>query len=356
MTEIPTRRVIIIGGGPAGYTAALYSSRARLEPICFEGYASGGQIARSARVENFPGHAGGVSGAELSDLIRHQAVEFGATVVTDDVQSVDLSARPFQVKTADREYAADALIVATGASSRRLGLPSEDEFDGRGVCYCAVCDGPFFNNQRVVVVGGGDAAAEEALMLSNIAESVVMVHRRRDFRATATILGAVAETANIRMLTPVVVDEVLGGDLGVTGVRVRDTESGVETTLPADGVFVAIGHEPASALFTDWLEADENGFLQTAHGTTETRVPGVFVAGDVGDPRYRQAITAAASGCSAAIDAERWLMSRRGHPKADARAQILDVARMNAELADQAATDPAATAEQLPTSYAPTTE
>jgi thioredoxin reductase (NADPH) len=336
MSETSSARVIIIGGGPAGYTAALYTARARLEPICFEGYASGGQIARSARVENFPGHAGGISGAELSDLIRQQAVEFGSTVVTDDVESVDLSAGPFQVKTADREYTADAVIVATGASSRRLGLSSEDEYDGRGVCYCAVCDGPFFANQRVVVVGGGDAAAEEALMLSNIAESVVLVHRRADFRATAKILAAVADTANIRLLTPVVVDEILGEELGVTGVRVRDVENGTETILPAEGVFVAIGHEPASGMFTTWLDADEHGFLQTAAGTTATRVPGVFVAGDVGDPRYRQAITAAASGCTAAIDAERWLMSRGGRPGADARAEILDVAQKNAELTDQA--------------------
>jgi thioredoxin reductase (NADPH) len=339
MSEIPSARVIIIGGGPAGYTAALYNARARLEPICFEGYASGGQIARSARVENFPGHAGGISGADLSDLIRQQAVDFGATVITDDVQSVDLSATPFQVNTADREYSAEAVIIATGASSRRLGLPSEDEYDGRGVCYCAVCDGPFFTNQRVVVVGGGDAAAEEALMLSNIAASVVVVHRRRDFRATASIQTAMNQTSNIRVLTPVVVEEILGEELGVTGVRVRDTESGVETVLPAEGVFVAIGHEPASGLFTTWLAADGHGFLQTADGGTETSVPGVFVAGDVGDPRYRQAVTAAASGCAAAIDAERWLMSRLGHPEADARAEILDVARRNAELPDTAAPD-----------------
>jgi thioredoxin reductase (NADPH) len=349
MSEIQSARVIIIGGGPAGYTAALYNARARLEPICFEGYASGGQIARSARVENFPGHAGGISGAELSDLIRQQALEFGATVVTDDVESVDLSAAPFQVKTADREYAADAVIVATGASSRRLGLASEDEYDGRGVCYCAVCDGPFFTNQKVVVVGGGDAAAEEALMLSNIAESVVLVHRRRDFRATATIRAAVADTANIRILTPMVVEEILGEELGVTGVRLRDVESGTETTVPAEGVFVAIGHEPASGLFTAWLQADEQGFLQTANGTTETRVPGVFVAGDVGDPRYRQAITASASGCTAAIDAERWLMSRRGQHGAEAHTEMLDVAHRNAELNDLAARTSDATADRLST-------
>jgi thioredoxin reductase (NADPH) len=321
-------RIVIIGGGPAGYTAALYAARARLEPVCFEGYASGGQIARSARVENFPGHAG-ISGAELGELIRRQAVEFDATIVTDDVLSVDLSVAPFAVRTADREYAADAVIVATGAGSRRLGLPSEDEYEGRGVCYCAVCDGPFFANQRVVVVGGGDAAAEEALALSNIADSVVLVHRRRDFRCTASIRSAVASVPNIRVVTPVVVDEILGAELGVTGVRVRDLESDAQTTLAAEGIFVAIGHEPASGLFTAWLEADEQGFLKTADGTTETRVPGVFVAGDVGDPRYRQAVTAAGSGCAAAIDAERWLMSRR---RADARGDILDLAHRNAEV------------------------
>jgi thioredoxin reductase (NADPH) len=349
MSEIQSSRVIIIGGGPAGYTAALYTARARLEPICFEGYASGGQIARSARVENYPGHPGGISGAELSDMIRQQAVGFGASVVTNDVESVDLSAAPFQVRTPDQEYAADAVIVATGASSRRLGLPSEDEYDGRGVCYCAVCDGPFFANQRVVVVGGGDAAAEEALMLSNLAESVVLVHRRRDFRAAASIQAAVADTPNIRILTPMVVDEILGEELGVTGVRLRDLESGAETTVSAEGVFVAIGHEPTSGLFTTWLEADEHGFLKTANGTTETRVPGVFVAGDVGDPRYRQAITAAASGCTAAIDAERWLMSRRGRPGVEARAEMLDVAHRNAELNDLEAGTSAATANPIST-------
>jgi len=237
--------------------------------------------------------------------------------------------------------------VATGASSRRLGLESEDEYDGRGVCYCAVCDGPFFRNQRVVVVGGGDAAAEEALMLSNIAETVVLVHRRRDFRASASLRAAVADTANIRVLTPVVVEQILGEELGVTGVRVRDVESGAETTLPADGVFVAIGHEPASGMFTNWLEADGQGYLQTANGTTETRVPGVFVAGDVSDPHNRQAITAAASGCAAAIDAERWLMSRRGQPCADARAEILDVAHANAEFNPQSAKAAETTAKAL---------
>jgi thioredoxin reductase (NADPH) len=257
MSETLSAPIIIIGGGPAGYTAALYAARARQDPICLEGYASGGQIARSARVENFPGHIGGISGAELCDLIRQQAVECGATIVTDDVQSVDLSAAPFQVRTADRQFTAEALIVATGASSRRLGLASEDEYDGRGVCYCAVCDGPFFANQAVVVVGGGDAAAEEALALSNIAESVVLVHRRREFRATASIQAAVAQAPNIRVRTPYVVDEILGAELGVTGVRLRDVESGAEAILPAEGVFVAIGHEPASELFTTWLEADE---------------------------------------------------------------------------------------------------
>jgi thioredoxin reductase (NADPH) len=214
--------------------------------VCIEGYESGGQIARSGRVENFPGFPGGISGAELGEKIRQQASDFGATFRSEDVESVDFTRPRLRVVSAGGVYDAEAVIVASGARARRLGLESEDEFDGRGVCYCAICDGPFFADLRVVVVGGGDAAAEEALALSGIASSVDLVHRRTEFRANATLRAAVAERPNIRVFTPNVVTEILGGDLGVTGARLRDVDTGTETTVDADGVFVAIGHVPAS--------------------------------------------------------------------------------------------------------------
>jgi thioredoxin reductase (NADPH) len=264
--------------------------------------------------------------------MRQQALDFGTTIQTDEVESVDLSGPEFRVKTADREYVADSVIVATGAQSRRLDLPSEDEYEGRGVCYCAICDGPFFADQRVVVIGGGDAAIEEALAMSKIAATVTVIHRRPEFRANASVLAALADTPNVRVITPCVVAEILGEEMGVTGVRLRDVETGQETIEPAEGVFVAIGHVPASSLFTDWLDVDDHGFLLALPGSTATKVPGVFVAGDVADPRYRQAVTAAASGCAAAIDAERWLMGRRGRQATLSRTEVLAVEANNAQL------------------------
>ena len=309
MGEIETVRIVIVGGGPAGYTAAIYAARGGLQPICIEGYASGGQIMRSGEVHNFPGYPGGIPGSDLADRMREQAIEFGARIVTDEVASVDLAGSPFTVTTSDRTYHADAVIIATGASSRRLGLPSEDEFDGRGVCYCAICDGPIFTGQRVAVVGGGDAAVEEALALARLASSVTLIHRRGELRASGTLRASLA-ASSIEVLIPYVVDEVLGGDLGVHGVRVRDVSDGSVRDLEVEGLFVAIGHIPASGLFTQWLKVDSHGFLVTEPRSTATSTPGVFAAGDVADPRYRQAITAAASGCAAAIDAERWLLSQ----------------------------------------------
>lgn len=312
MSESESVRVLIVGGGPAGYSAAIYAGRAGLSPLCVEGYGSGGQIIRSSRIDNFPSHPDGITGTDLAERIRAQAIQHGARLVMADVESVDLSASPFTVVTADRRYLAETVIVATGASSRRLGLRSEDEFDGAGVCYCAICDGPFFAGRRVLVVGGGDAAAEEALQLSKIAVSVLLVHRRGELRASAPMRAALMANPNVTLLTPYVVDEILGQHPeGVTGVRLRHVEHGTHHEEPVDGVFVAIGHEPASALFAPWLRLDEHGFVVTAAGSTATNVPGVFAAGDVADPRYRQAITAAASGCAAAIDAERWLLSGR---------------------------------------------
>jgi len=309
MTPVETAQVLIIGGGPAGYTAAIYAARAGLEPVCIEGYASGGQIVRSGRIDNFPSYPQGITGSELADQMREQAKVFGARLVTAEVESVDLAGSPFTVTTDERRYLADAVVVATGARSRRLGLASEDAFEGFGVCYCAICDGPFFAGRRVAVVGGGDAAVEEALALTKIAASVVLVHRRAEFRANASLRAIVARNSKIEILTPYVVDEILGQEpAGVTGMRLRHVADGTTREEEVDGVFVAIGHVPASELFRPWLVVDHAGFLVTDPRSTATNVPGVFAAGDVADPRYRQAVTAAASGCAAAIDAERWLI------------------------------------------------
>ena len=313
MIEPDRCHIVIVGGGPAGYTAAIYAARAGLSPVCVEGYASGGQIVRSGEVHNFPGYPGGIAGADLAERMRGQAIAFGAKMITDEVVSVQLTASPFTVTTLESAYHADAVIIATGASSRRLGLPSEDEYDGRGVCYCAICDGPLFAGQRVAVVGGGDAAVEEALALSRIASHVTLVHRRPEFRANAALRATLADSP-VEIRTPYLLDEVLGGEAGVTGARLRHVEDGSTADLDLEGLFVAIGHEPASGLFEDYLATDSHGFLVTEGCTTATSVPGVFAAGDVADPRYRQAITAAASGCSAAIDAERWLLARRTPP------------------------------------------
>ena len=309
MTNTEHVDLAIVGGGPAGYTAAIYAARAGLRPVCVEGYASGGQIIRSSEIHNFPGYPDGIAGSELADRMRDQAIASGARLVTTDVTTVDLGRSPFEIVTPDGRIASEAVIVATGARARRLGLPSEDELEGMGVCYCAICDGPFFAGQRVVVVGGGDAAAEEALTLSRIAAEVILVHRRTEFRATASLMAAVKGRPNVTILTPYVVTEILGS-AGVTGVRLRHLSDASVRDVDADGVFVAIGHEPATDLVSPWLKVDVHGFVVTEPGTTATNVPGVFAAGDIADSRYRQAVTAAGSGCSAAIDAERWLHSR----------------------------------------------
>jgi len=312
MTE-QSSRVVIIGGGPAGYTAAIYAARAGLSPICIEGYGAGGQIVRSAALHNYPGFPDGITGTELAERFREQAVRFGARMVLSEVDSVELSGSPFTLESSDGPFTAEAVIVATGAQSRRLGLPSEDEYDGRGVAYCAICDGAFFAGKRVGVVGGGDAAVEEAMQLSHIAESVVLIHRRDGFRANAALRAALALDPKITVRTPYVVTEVLGDDpTGVTGVRLAHVDTGSVEELQLDGLFVAIGHEPNSAMFHKWLTVNEYGFILTEPDTTASNVPGVFVAGDVADPRYRQAVTAASTGAQAAIDAERWLIRRGG--------------------------------------------
>ncbi len=314
MTDANMHEMIIIGGGPAGYTAALYSARANLHPLLIEGFAWGGQLMITSDVENYPGYPEGILGPEMMREFRAQAERFGAEFVTDDVSRVDLSERPFRVYVEDKEYRAESVIVATGANARQLGLPTEQQFQGRGVSYCAVCDAAFFRQKDVVVVGGGDSAMEEATFLAKFATKVTVVHRRDDFRASPIMVDRARANEKIEFVTNAVVEEVLGDAVHVTGVRLRDLRTGETTELATDGLFVAIGHDPSTTLFLDQLDHDEAGYLITKSGTTETNVPGVFAAGDVQDHVYRQAVTAAGSGCMAALDAERFLTAEHGHP------------------------------------------
>jgi thioredoxin reductase (NADPH) len=312
MTENGVREVIIIGGGPAGYTAALYAARANLRPLVIEGFNWGGQLMITSDVENYPGYTDGVMGPEMMQDFRRQAERFGAEFVTDDVTKVDFSEQPFRVWVEDGEYAAETVIVATGASARQLGLESERKMQGRGMSYCATCDAAFFPDKHVVVVGGGDSAMEEATFLSRFASKVTVVHRRDEFRASQIMLDRARGNDKIEWITNAVVDEVLG-DTRVTGVRLRDVNTGETWEIEADGVFAAIGHDPNTGLFLDQLDHDEAGYLVTKPGSTETNVPGVFAVGDVVDHTYRQAVTAAGSGCMGALDAERFLAAREGH-------------------------------------------
>jgi thioredoxin reductase (NADPH) len=306
--------VIIIGGGPAGYTAALYAARGDLHPLVIEGFQWGGQLMITSEVENYPGYPEGVFGPQMMQEFRQQAERFGTEFLTDDVTRVDFSERPFRVWVGDDEYRAESVIVATGASARQLGLPSEQALHGRGVTYCATCDAAFYRDREAVVVGGGDSAMEEALFLTRFASKVTILHRRDDFRASQIMVNRARTHEKIEFVTNVVVEEILGGDEGkVTGVRLRDVNTGETSVLPTDGVFVAIGHDPNTALFLDQLDHDEAGYLITQPRSTETNVPGVFAAGDVQDHVYRQAITAAGSGSMAALDAERFLAEQDGH-------------------------------------------
>jgi thioredoxin reductase (NADPH) len=307
-----TRDVIVIGGGPAGYTAALYTARANLSPLVIEGFNWGGQLMITSDVENYPGYADGILGPAMMADFRRQAERFGAEFITDDVTRVDFSESPYSVWVGDVEHRADAIIVATGASARQLGLPSEQGLQGRGVSYCATCDGAFFRDKVVVVVGGGDSAMEEATFLTRFARKVVIVHRRDEFRASPIMVDRARLDDMVEFVLNAVVDEVLGAEDGhVTGVRLRDTVTDETTVLEADGLFVAVGHDPSSALFLDWLDHDAQGYLVTEPGSTRTNLPGVFAAGDVQDHTYRQAVTAAGSGTMAALDAQRWLEERR---------------------------------------------
>ena len=301
------RNLIVIGGGPAGYTAALYAARANLDPLVIEGFNWGGQLMITSDVENYPGYADGVLGPAMMQDFRRQAERFGTTFLTDDVTRVDFSERPFRVWVGDDEYRAESVIIATGATARQLGLASERTLQGRGVSYCATCDAAFFRDKTVVVVGGGDSAMEEASFIARFASKVFLVHRREAFRASPIMVDRARANEKIELVLNKVVEEVLG-EGSVTGVRLRDTVTGEESVLETDGLFVAIGHDPNTALFLDQLDHEpETGYLITRGKSTETNIPGVFAAGDVQDHVYRQAVTAAGSGCAAALDAERFL-------------------------------------------------
>jgi thioredoxin reductase (NADPH) len=313
LSDQNVRELIIVGGGPAGYTAALYAARADLEPLVIEGFQWGGQLMITSDVENYPGYADGVMGPEMMADFRRQAERFGAEFITDDVTKVDFSEQPLRVWVGSDEYQARAVIVATGASARWLGIESEEQHKGRGVSACATCDAAFFRDKDVYVVGGGDSAFEEALFLTKFASRVHLVHRRDEFRASKIMVDRAEQNERLDFVLSAVVEEIVG-DAKVEALRLRSTDTGKTWEVPADGLFVAIGHDPNTALFVDQLDHDENGYLVTKPGSTETNIPGVFAVGDVQDHTYRQAITAAGSGCMGALDAERFLASLEGHP------------------------------------------
>ena len=302
------RKVIIIGSGPAGLTAAVYAARANLEPLVFEGSQPGGQLTITTDVENFPWFPDGIMGPELIEHMRKQAVRFGATCEYKTVDRVDLLSSPFTIWVKDKKYTADTIIISTGASARLLGLDSEKELMGYGVSACATCDGFFFKEKEVLVVGGGDSAAEEAIFLTKFASKVTIIHRRDELRASKIMQDRVFDHKRIEIMWNSSVDDIRGTkDSGVTGAMIKDTVSGDTKKISCDGVFMAIGHIPNTSVFKGQLDLDDKGYIITKPDSTYTNIPGVFACGDVQDQTYRQAVTAAGTGCMSAIDAERWL-------------------------------------------------
>ncbi|EJM7231323.1 thioredoxin-disulfide reductase [Vibrio cholerae] len=316
MSNVKHSKLLILGSGPAGYTAAVYAARANLKPVLVTGMQQGGQLTTTTEVENWPGDAEGLTGPALMERMKEHAERFDTEIVFDHINSVDLSSRPFRLTGDSQEYTCDALIISTGASAKYLGLESEEAFKGRGVSACATCDGFFYRNQKVAVVGGGNTAVEEALYLSNIASEVHLVHRRDSFRSEKILIDRLMDkvaNGNIVLHTHRTLDEVLGDEMGVTGVRLKDTQSDMTESLDVMGVFIAIGHQPNSQIFEGQLEM-KNGYIVVKSGlegnATQTSIEGVFAAGDVMDHNYRQAITSAGTGCMAALDAERYLDSQ----------------------------------------------
>lgn len=300
-------RLIILGSGPAGYSAAIYAARANLNPVVIQGIQPGGQLTTTTDVDNYPGYKDGVQGPEMMEDFKAQAERFGTEIIWDHINEADLSKRPFTLKGDEGTYTCDALIISTGASAKYLGLPSEEAFSGKGVSACATCDGFFYRNQDVLVIGGGDTAVEEAIYLANICKSVTLVHRRDELRAEPIMQDKLFATENITVKWNSTLDEVLGDDSGVTGARLKSTVDGSTEELAAHGVFIAIGHKPNTDFVKGQLDMDDTGYLITKGKSTATSVEGVFAAGDVADPVYRQAITSAGEGCKAALDVERFL-------------------------------------------------
>ncbi len=299
--------LIILGSGPAGYSAAIYAARANLEPVIIQGIQPGGQLTTTTDVDNYPGYKDGVMGPEMMEDFQAQAERFGTRLITDHISSADLSLRPFTLVGDDATYTCDALIVATGASAKYLGIPSEEAFAGRGVSACATCDGFFYRGKEVVVVGGGDTAVEEAIYLAHLCKKVTVVHRRETFRAEKIMQDKLFGMENVEVRWNSTLDEVLGDESGVTGVRLRSTVDQSTVELAVHGVFIAIGHQPNTGFFNGQLACDSAGYIVTQGKSTQTSVEGVFAAGDVADPVYRQAVTSAGEGCKAALDVERWL-------------------------------------------------